>query len=91
MMMVMMNGKDLNHFDGTGLFLVGVVIRQHCVHVLGCMKAVIKRVIRAIGHAVLGGDDRLNWWNADSRYLPSLLMFRGIKNVTSSFSDTLQR
>ena len=53
-MVVMVQRKDLHHLHGAGLFLVGVVVRQHGVHVFRRTKAVIKRVVVGVGQGQLG-------------------------------------
>ena len=75
-----MQRKDFDDLQGAGLFLVGVVICQHGVHVIGRLETVVERVVATVGHTLVGGrsrDDGLGGgWNGDSGYLPGMLVFR---------------
>jgi len=76
--MVAMQREDFNHLHSTGLFLVGIVVRQHGVHVIGRLQAVIERVVATVGHTLVGCRSyggRMGKWGGDSGYFPSLLVF----------------
>lgn len=72
-----MEWEDFYDFYSTGLFLVGVVIRQHGIHVIGCLYAVVERVVATVSDALVSGrgpGDGLRGWNGNLGYFPCLLV-----------------
>jgi len=89
-MMAMVQRKDLHHLHGAGLFLVGVVVRQHGVVVLGRPEAIVERVVAGVGDARLG-DGLRGRRNGHVGRVPRVLVFRGSENVSSGLGHALQR